>query len=341
MEENLIGRMKEVLAESRGIPGAEIRCDVIRPACIKSSVGASSRNVVPTDRLKHILRKRLESRGSKIVNEGSFNVKFTWQTTPPIHDPIEDLLGPVEVMKIVKDYERFLKLAAANFVNPDRTKNERNGINLRASEAPFEKREEAKKLEFGNSESSKERKIMYDALRAKMEEIFWEVKNDFEIVKSDLSTLKHQIDTLMHNIDNLRNTTLSSLKTISTFLEESEAGRLPRFFVLVEDDGAARRLATKLVHSLHCYKLQFLCECPNEKLHLMEEKYGLQIAAADDDGLLKRGLPYLEAFMAVAYMAIKVGAHVAGGAEGFVPDFTTVLSNSSFAIEDASKLPTR
>ncbi|KAH7365236.1 hypothetical protein KP509_18G016300 [Ceratopteris richardii] len=72
MEEKVLGTTRQVLAESRGAPGAEITCDIIRPACIESSVEANDRRIVTADRLKHILRQDLEKRGSRIVVNGIF-----------------------------------------------------------------------------------------------------------------------------------------------------------------------------------------------------------------------------------------------------------------------------
>ncbi|KAH7365239.1 hypothetical protein KP509_18G016500 [Ceratopteris richardii] len=336
MEENLLKKMRKVFAESRGIPGADITYGVVRPACIRSSVEASARSVVSKDRLRNILRENLEKRGSRIVDNGTINLTFTWQTTPPTHDPLQSLLGSAEVMKIVKDYEEFLK-AATYFANPGLIDNDVSPSESRSSEI----REDATEHDFGESSSTKELGYIYNAFRGDMEKNFQQVHRNLEIVKSDLKTLMDQVKILLCQVEDLRSTVLSGLQKIFRYLEESEAGALPRIFVLAVDDGTVRRLVTKLIPKIHYYKLHLLCECPNEQVHFLEEGYGLQIAALDDDALLKRGLPYLKTLLRIAYIAVKVSAHAAAGAGELVPDFTKMLSSSSLDFEGTSELPTR
>ncbi|KAH7414961.1 hypothetical protein KP509_14G020700 [Ceratopteris richardii] len=319
MNEKVLLKMGEVFADSRGIPGAEIMYDVIQPACIKSSAVANARIVVSVDRLTRILRQELERRETKIMDDGCINVLYTWQTRPAIHEPIQNLLGSAEVMKVVEEHEGFLRTAAADFLHADRIEDENIDIGSSQPESSSAIRDDAGKPRFGKTPSSKERESMYCALNAKMDKHFQRLDRRLESMERDLKTM-------MNRIEDLRSTVLSGLEKSFRFLEETEAGRLPRIFVLAEDDGIVRTLVTKITRNLQRYRLHLLCECPNEPLHIVEGDYGLKITALDD-GLLKRGLPYLKLLLKIAFLAVTTSAHIACGAGNIVPDFTKVLSN--------------
>ncbi|MCO5560754.1 hypothetical protein L7F22_014374 [Adiantum nelumboides] len=141
---------------------------------------------------------------------------------------------------------------------------------------------------------------------------------DIKVIKADIKRLSQQVE-------DLRDAVLPRLCELFTFVKEGEAGKLPRMFVVTEDDGRVRRVVCRMVLGLHKLRLELLCECRYEQAHLVDGQHGLSITTLDD-GLLKRGLPYIHGFLKVAYAATKIGAHVAAGCGDMIPDFTTVMA---------------
>ncbi|KAI5075114.1 hypothetical protein GOP47_0009190 [Adiantum capillus-veneris] len=181
-----------------------------------------------------------------------------------------------------------------------------------------EKSSKQKKPEFGTTESQKQMEALHNLMEAGYK-MTCEMRMDVKEIKAGMKRLSRRVE-------DLRSAVLPRLRELFTFVKEGEGGKLPRMFVLTEDHGLVRRVVCRMVPGLHKLQLELLCECRHEQAHLVDGQSGLSITTLNN-GLLKRGLPYINGFLKVAYAATKIGAHIAAGCNDLIPDFTKVLAD--------------
>ncbi|KAI5069827.1 hypothetical protein GOP47_0016128 [Adiantum capillus-veneris] len=212
------------------------------------------------------------------------------------------LLGEAEVVKIIEAYMNSLKETAKDVLDLSVEK----------------KSSKQKRPEFGTTESQKQIKALFHLMEANYA-VTREIRKDVKEGKAGMKRLSQQVE-------DLRGAVLLRLYELVTFAKEGEAGKLPRMFVLTEEEGRVRRVVCRMVPGLHKLRLELLCECHNERAHLVNGQSGISITTLDE-GLVKSGLPYIHGFLKVAYAATKIAAHVAVGCNDLIPDFTEVLAN--------------
>ncbi|KAI5054030.1 hypothetical protein GOP47_0031079, partial [Adiantum capillus-veneris] len=302
VHEKVIVEMMKVFADPRGIPGVDLMHSVIQPACMRGLVEASQRQAIPIHILRGILREHIQKKGTKLLVDGTANVIYTWQTEPLVDDDVVRLLGEVEVVKIIGAYMSSLSETAKDVLDLSVEK-----------QSSMQKRPE-----FGTTESQKQMEALFNLGQAT-----YEMTNE---IRMDVKEVKAGLKRMYPLVEELRGSILLRLCELFTFAKEGEAGKLPRMFVLTEEEGSVRRVVCRMVPGLHRLRLELLCECHNGRAHLVNGQSGLSITTLDE-GLLKSGLPYIYGFLKVAYAATKIAAHVAVGCNDLIPDFTEVLAS--------------
>ncbi|KAI5069469.1 hypothetical protein GOP47_0015770 [Adiantum capillus-veneris] len=303
VHEKVTAEMMKVFADPRGIPGVDLTHSVIQPACIRGLAEASQRQAVPIQILRDNLKEHIQKKGAKLLVNGAPNgIIYTWQTEPLADDDVMTLLGEAEVVKIIEAYMSSLKETAKDVLD----------ISVEM------KSREQKRPEFGTTQSQKQIEALFDLLQDNYA-VTCEIRKDVKEVKAGVKFLSQQVE-------DLRGAVLLRLCELITFAKEGEAGKLPRMFVLTEEEGRVRRVVCRMVPGLHKLRLELLCECRNERAHLVNGQSGISITTLDE-GLVKSGLPYIHGFLKVAYAATKIAAHVAVGCNDLIPDFTEVLAN--------------
>lgn len=295
LHENVIVNMEKVCAEPKGIQGVELVHAVIRPSCVARFLEARDRQAVPVQELQDVLKNHVQRKGVKINDDGISKVFYTWQSGTLQDDYVVDLLGENDTAKVLETYWCGLTEAVREMSN----------IFIQQTSTS-----EQQRPEFRTSPSGKENEAIFD----KLCELTREVREGHR----DLQKLGVAIQ-------DLRSTMFPKLHELFTFVMEGEVGKLPRMFVVTVDDGFVRKVVSAMVPSLQNVRLELLCECHSGP-HLVDRQQGLRFATLDD-GLLKRGLPFINAFLKVAHVVVKVGAHVAVGCGDSIPDFTRVLAN--------------
>lgn len=222
------------------------------------------------------------------------NVRYTWQGINS-SDSVTYLLGEVETNKVMESVRASL-IEAAELLGS-------NADEICSSPAENQ-------AVFRPTGAGKEREMIYKGIQ----------------------NLREDIQNLRKDIQNLHNSVQTKLQELFTFAEEGERGRLPRFPIITKDYRLVRRVVTTMMPSLHSARLELLCEHHSEP-HLVDGQPGLSFATLDD-GFLKHALPYINAFLKVAHVAVKVGAHIAVGFGDDIPNFARVLA----LIEDTPEL---
>ncbi|KAI5067166.1 hypothetical protein GOP47_0017694 [Adiantum capillus-veneris] len=286
---------EEDICSSRGIPGVNLVQSVIQPAGIQELKEARDRKAVLIQVLRDGLVKHIQNKGIKFSGDGIGSIIYTWQSETLVDDLVVSLLGEKEVTKLVQSYRASLSEAASHVL-------------LELSDGVGDRGtcKEQQRPEFGSSPSHRQRESIYDKLC------------DVEVMT------RGGFMQLAHQVEDLRRPVLSKLHEIFTYLEDGEAGKLPRMCVVTQDVRSVRRLVLKIIPGLHNLRLELLCECRNQPCHV-DGQHGLSIATLDD-GLLKRGLSYIDGFLRVAQVVAKIGAHVAVGYGDIIPDFACVLA---------------
>lgn len=300
VHDDVINFIIRICAEPKGIQGVELVEAVVRPSCVNGpSSGKDRRNQdIPIEDLHKRLAKEVEEGNSLKLG----CILHSWTGTEsfnPTDDDVIALLGEAEVRKWSESHERQWRSAAVAL-----------GV-LRD-----ERRNEAEVSEGG------ERSFQKTPSGREREWIFKEVRN----ARGEIREMRRSVEEIGAEIKGLQKQVVPRLKELATFLRESDDGRVPRMpVVTVATERWGRRVITALVPGLRQVRLELLCE-NRQQPHLVEEQPGLQFATLDD-GLLKQALPFVNAFLKLAYVAVKATAHVAVGLGKIVPDFTLVLAS--------------
>lgn len=299
VSKEVLNDMEKVCAQPRGIQGVELAYQVINPLWVQGinvCIEDKTKQAVPMEELRGILKHYLENKGFGHLK----NALYTWQATKNSHSVI-DLLGIVETLKVVESYQREFIIDVEDAL----------GVNMeREISDPKEQEEKV----FSSSISGKERKWIYDGVQ--------EVRKDIQAMHQDIQKIKDNISSLC---DRVVPKLQERMNELLTFAKEGEVGKLPRLFVLTRDDGVVRKIIATMVPGLQNVRLELLCEHKREP-HLVDDQPGLSFATLED-GLLKRGLPYITTFLKVAQVAVKVGVHAVTGLGSIIPDFASIVSS--------------
>lgn len=356
MHENVLNKVQRICAKPKAVQGVQLMYEVIRPDSVgrafSSQVSSEERNqTVSVEKLKVTLEKHLERKGYQHKLEDIIqNVKYNWQPTPD-WDYVTELLGGRESLQVIECYVDGLNVEAEDAL----------GINMEGSDwCSSNSANQGTELETtgvkevenvcATDQTSMCKKFAQASLNADVEQEcassrsphMLRIEGQIIELHKDMHKMGERIEIrigkmgerIEQRIENLRKTVQKRLGELLTFVEEEETGKLPRMYVVIKDNGHILcKMAATVVPGLRSMRLGLLCEHKRGP-HLVDGKQGLPIATLDN-GLLKNALPYVNAFLKVAHVAVKVGAHVAAGCGDSIPDFTHVLA----LIQDSNAIP--
>lgn len=367
VREEVTDRMVAECAKPKGIQRVELVHSAILPACVERCDFLKDRrpHATPVEILKDTVIMYLRRNGYQLtVKDGFRDVVHTWQSTKDVVRVV-DILGEVETLKVVQSYTQSLIVAAEESLNTivegrtDEIDLVEVGI-LKAVEpnthslsgaADESLKTTVEGTKFTMTRSLKKPLSFSSTMEASLSNILRYVHKDLgskvdsvqkavESMHKDLgSKIENLHQALQNEFENLRNDVLPRLvQKMNQLLNERELGKLPRMYVVTRNDGhMGRKLLAAVVPGVQNVRLELLCERRGQP-HFVDGQHGLTLTILED-GVVKRGLPYIYAFLQTANVLVKVAAHVAVGLGDMVPDFSKVLASIVDTPELLSSLP--
>ncbi|KAJ3680929.1 hypothetical protein LUZ60_015418 [Juncus effusus] len=270
---------------------------IIRPDCIKYLTPHRFRNTQHVS-LQHLIEILLS-----LPADGMYNYQHTWNPVENVlnsgFDYARDLLSDDEFLQVVnRRYHDLHHLA----------------VELAVPIIPHDSKEEEEE-----EENEKDKRV---------EPSISGIAKGVEIVLNRLRSIEHEIRDLKQEIQGLRyyeHRLLAELhkkvEYVVNYHTQLEERKVPHMFYFVQlDSSSERRLVTRIVPGMRTLRLHMLCEFRRE-MHVVDGQLGCNLIQVDNH-TVQCLLPYLNGFMKLVTLALKIGVHFVAGMGEMIPDLT-------------------
>ncbi|XP_031478117.1 protein TORNADO 1 isoform X2 [Nymphaea colorata] len=297
--QNLV--VPSILALCRGVTLTE---SILRPKCVQELMP-------PRDRkLQQVLLQQLKGALLSLPANDMYEYQHTW---PPVAEG--------SIMRIPSGFDFARDLLSEDEFNDVLQKryHDLHRLAIELAVAPANNTHEPSPEAEVKPQSNVEPTILGIAKGIEL------VLQRLKFIEQELKDIKHEIQGLRYYEHILICKLHREINNLANFSMQLEEHRVPIMFYFVQGTGSySRRLVTRMISSITPLRLHMLCEMRGE-IHVVEDQLGCEVMKVDNI-VIQQLAPYVNKFMKLLMLALKVGAHFAVGLGELIPDLSKELA---------------
>ncbi|KAG0575577.1 hypothetical protein KC19_5G014000 [Ceratodon purpureus] len=317
LENDIVRHIQDLLMDSTlGCPGVILIEHILRPECVQELIDVKYRK----DQFVSFEELKLE-----VVKSG-FDATHIWKPSKVLqtgYDMVKDLLGSKAWEKLLKKRQEELKSYQRQILHASIQTDsfiEKDNMNCTWRSVIWHIPQRFVDLIQGHHNSrSKEESAKLENIERKLDVVIREVdvvnkKVDVVIKKvDDILQMEEDILEMQYNLLHEVSTRLEDLMELSIKMQQSQVPKLAYLFEI-----GKKKLLTSFVPGLMEFQLHLMCES-KDGVHEVVNQLGCRIRFGTD--MTRTFVTILVWGLKMATILTKIGAHVAGGMGGMVPDF--------------------
>ncbi|XP_057966226.1 protein TORNADO 1 [Malania oleifera] len=146
-----------------------------------------------------------------------------------------------------------------------------------------------------------------------------------KIIEQEIRDLKQEIQGLRYYEHRLLIELHRKVDYLVNYNVQVEERKVPNMFYLARTENYTRRLVTNMISGMTALRLHMLCEFRRE-MHVVEDQMGCELMQVDNRAV-KCLAPYMTKFMKLLTFSLKIGAHLAAGMGGMIPDLSREVAH--------------
>ncbi|KAH7861384.1 hypothetical protein Vadar_025439 [Vaccinium darrowii] len=283
--------------------GVTLTENILRPECVRNLTPPRYRKTqfVPMQNLKEALLS--------VPADGMYDYQHTWGPVSDSGRPIlgggfdfaRDLLSDDDFREVLhRRYHDLYNLAVELDVPPENNPDDPD-----------------------HAQSTNEEKVepTFGGIAKGVEAVLQRLK----IIEQEIRDLKQEIQGLRYYEHRLLIELHRKVNYLVNYNVQLEERKVPNMFYFVRTENYSRRLVTNIISGMNAVRLHMLCEFRQE-MHVVEDQLGCEMMQVDNM-TVQCLAPYMKKFMTLLTFALKIGAHLAAGMGGLIPDLSREVAH--------------